>query len=221
MASTISAGNATNGLAVSSDNTGILELKTGTGAGTTALTLSTAQNATFAGAVTASGLVTGATGALYPIVSGASVSASGTSVDFTGLPSWVRRVTVILSGISTNGTARVQVQIGPSGGVATTGYTSYSGMSSANTSITTGFAAEAGSSAANWIRTGHFVLTLADAATNLWVYSAAVGILDGVTGYGATGGGNIALAGALSVLRITTVGGTNTFDAGTLNILYE
>jgi hypothetical protein len=215
MASIISAGNATNGLAVSSDNTGILELKTGTGAGTTALTLSTAQAATFASTVTS------AEGTLYPLVSGTSVSASGTAVDFTGLPSWVRRVTVILSGISTNGTARVQVQIGPSGGVATTGYTSYSGMSAGNTSITTGFAAEAGSSAANWIRTGHFVLTLADAATNLWVYSAAVGILDSTTGYGATGGGNIALAGALSILRVTTVGGTNTFDAGTLNILYE
>lgn len=51
MASTISAGNATNGLAVSSDNTGILELKTGTGAGTTALTIDTSQNATFAGRV--------------------------------------------------------------------------------------------------------------------------------------------------------------------------
>lgn len=53
MATTITAGNATNGAAVSSDNTGILELKTGTGAGTTALTLSTAQAATFAGALTA------------------------------------------------------------------------------------------------------------------------------------------------------------------------
>jgi hypothetical protein len=43
MASTITAGNATNGLALSCDNTGILELKTGTGAGTTALTIGTGQ----------------------------------------------------------------------------------------------------------------------------------------------------------------------------------
>jgi hypothetical protein len=189
--------------------------------GSDAISISTGLNTTFANNVTATGTVASSTGTLYPLVSGTSVSASGTSVDFTSIPSWVRRVTVILSGISTNGTARVQVQIGPSGGVATTGYTSYSGMSAGNTSITTGFAAEAGSSAANWIRTGHFILTLADAATNLWVYSAAVGILDNTTGYGATGGGNIALAGALSILRVTTVGGTNTFDAGTLNILWE
>lgn len=48
MASTITAGNATNGLAVSCDNTGILELKTGTGSGTTAVTIGTGQDVTFA-----------------------------------------------------------------------------------------------------------------------------------------------------------------------------
>lgn len=44
MASFITAGNATNGLQVSSDNTGILELRTGTGSGTTALTANDSQN---------------------------------------------------------------------------------------------------------------------------------------------------------------------------------
>jgi hypothetical protein len=178
---------------------------------------SVAGDLTVTGFVRSSGVATN----LYPLVSGTSVSASGTAVDFTGIPSWVDRITVIYSGISTNGTARVQLQVGPSGGVVTTGYTSYAGMSAGNTSITTGFTAEAGSSAAGWIRTGHFVLTLANSATNLWVASASMGILDGATGYGATGGGNITLAGALSTLRITTVGGTNTFDAGSFNILYE
>ena len=51
MATTITAGNATNGAAITSDNTGILELKTGSGAGTTALTLGTSQQSTFAGPV--------------------------------------------------------------------------------------------------------------------------------------------------------------------------
>ena len=44
MASFITAGNATNGLQVSSDNTGILELKSGTGSGTTAVTVNASQN---------------------------------------------------------------------------------------------------------------------------------------------------------------------------------
>jgi hypothetical protein len=48
MASTITAGNATNGLALSCDNTGILELKTGTGSGTTAVTIDASQNVTLA-----------------------------------------------------------------------------------------------------------------------------------------------------------------------------
>jgi hypothetical protein len=52
MASTITAGNATNGLALSCDNTGILELKTGTGAGTTAMTIDASQVTSFAGATT-------------------------------------------------------------------------------------------------------------------------------------------------------------------------
>lgn len=51
MASFITAGNATDGLQVSSDNTGILQLKTGTGAGTTAVTIDASQIATFSGTV--------------------------------------------------------------------------------------------------------------------------------------------------------------------------
>lgn len=55
MASVIKAGNATDGVQVTSDNTGILELKTGTGAGTTAVTIGTDQSVTFAGAISSSG----------------------------------------------------------------------------------------------------------------------------------------------------------------------
>ena len=55
MATTITAGNATNGAAISSDNTGILELKSGTGSGTTAVTIGTDQSVTFAGAISSSG----------------------------------------------------------------------------------------------------------------------------------------------------------------------
>jgi hypothetical protein len=55
MATVITAGNATNGLSLSADNFGALEFKTGTGAGTTALTLSSSQIATFAGAASIPG----------------------------------------------------------------------------------------------------------------------------------------------------------------------
>jgi len=36
-----------------------------------------------------------------------------------------------------------------------------------------------------------------------------------------SGGGGITLSGTLDRVRITTVNGTDTFDAGTINIMYE
>lgn len=211
MSTTISAGNATNGLAFSADNTGALEFKTGTGAGTTALTLSTSQVATFAGNVVAP------LGTLYPIVSGTAVaSTSGTSIDFTGIPSWVKRITVMFNGVSTNGTSLKQVQIG-SGSVVTTGYTSTGvavGSTSAVTSATTGFIINA--NAATDLLSGQMVLTLVSG--NIWVCSYT---LKEFTNYCLIGGGDITLSGTLDRVRITTVNGTDTFDAGSINILWE
>ena len=217
MASIISAGNATNGLAISSDNTGILELKTGTGAGTTALTFSTAQAATFAGAVTASGLVTGATGALYPLVSGTSVSASGTAVDFTGIPSWAKRITVMFFGVSTSGTTPVIVQIGASS-FTTTGYLGAvdsvaSGISVV--AVTTGF----GVTDQNAAQAYSGATTILNINSNSWVAQSIGGISNSAAiGFG---GGSVTISGTLDRVRVTTVNGTDTFDAGTINILYE
>jgi len=60
---------------------------------------------------------------IYPLVSGTSqASTSGTSIDFTGIPSWVKRITVMFNGVSTNGTSNKQIQLGDSGGFETTGY---------------------------------------------------------------------------------------------------
>lgn len=41
------------------------------------------------------------------------------------------------------------------------------------------------------------------------------------TAVASTSGGTISLAGALDNVRLTTVNGTDTFDAGSINILYE
>jgi hypothetical protein len=58
MATVITAGNATNGLTFTTDNTGSLDIKTGTGAGTTALSLTSSQIATFAAATSVVGILT-------------------------------------------------------------------------------------------------------------------------------------------------------------------
>jgi hypothetical protein len=163
------------------------------------------------------GLVMGASA----ITSGTAVaSTSGTSIDFTSIPSWVRRVTVMLSGVSTNGTSIPQIQLG-SGSFTTSGYIGSSfvgpnGSSPAGAVNSAGFLI-GGNSGAGYSRSGIMIINLLTG--NTWVSSHTMG--DNVNNYVYWGGGSIALGGVLDRVRITTVNGTDTFDAGSINILYE
>jgi hypothetical protein len=149
-------------------------------------------------------------------------TASGTSIDFTSIPSGTKRITVMFSNISTNGSsAYPMVQLGTGGSVTTTGYTSASGIfnnANATTVLTStaGFPIrQAGSSSATTFGT----MTLCLAGSNLWVSSHSFAdVVDTVCG---SGGGSVTLSGALDRVRFTTTNGTDTFDAGTINILYE
>jgi hypothetical protein len=144
-------------------------------------------------------------------------STSGTSIDFTSIPSWVKRVTVNFSGVSTNGTSVILLQIG-AGSVTTSGYL---GSASINTTITlsaaytTGFGISQQSNATD-VQHGVFVLT--NLNSNSWVCNVNMARSDSCTSQGA---GSITLGGTLDRVRITTVNGTDTFDAGSINILYE
>jgi hypothetical protein len=153
------------------------------------------------------------------IVSGTAVaSTSGTSIDFTGIPSWVKRVTVMFSGVSTNGSSAPLIQIG-SGSVTTSGYNSSgsnisSGASTA--SSTAGFIISSGAASGD-ARSGSFILT--NITGNIWTMQ---GVCFLTTNFNSVNAGtSSALSGALDRVRITTVNGTDTFDAGTINILYE
>lgn len=155
-------------------------------------------------------------GLTQPLTSGtAQATTSGTSKDFTGIPSWVKRITVMFNGVSTNGTSLMQVQLG-AGSFTTSGYVSAGWASNTTTnSSTTGLLLNAVGAAAN-VQSGALVIN--QISTNLWVsFGNCV-----FTGGGATVvGGTISLGGTLDMLRITTVNGTDTFDAGSVNILYE
>ena len=180
-------------------------------------------NATFSGTITGSSTITAAAGTLYPIVSGtAQASTSGTSITFSSIPSWVKRITVMFNGVSTSGTSQVRIRIGPSGGVETSGYlgTSQTALATAlNTqSFTAGFDLYDGSAAAA-VRNGMFILSLLDSATNTWTAMANIGQSNEARSI--VLGGVKPLAGVLSILSVTTVNGTDTFDAGSINILYE
>ena len=199
-----------------------------TSVGTTSFTSIGASANTVGVAFTATGVGSGTgTATLNTWASGSSIvsatsqaSTSGTSITFTSIPSWVKRITVMLQGVSTSSTSPVQIQIG-SGSFITTGYISYIGVAGGATtgSITTGFAYDQASGAATWLRSGTMVLT--NISSNTWIQSIAAGFFDGTKGYGLAGGGYLALGGTLDRVRITTVNGTDTFSAGSINILYE
>lgn len=146
-------------------------------------------------------------------------STSGTSIDFTGIPSGAKRITVMFQGVSTSGTSALIVVLG-SGSFTTSGYTSSgSGVSATvgSANATNGIILENQRGSAAFSANGLFIACLVTG--NTW---AGMGVL-GQGGEAATrlGGGVIALAGALDRVRVTTTGGTDTFDAGTINVLYE
>jgi hypothetical protein len=157
------------------------------------------------------------------ITSGTAVaSTSGTSIDFTSIPSWVKRITVMFNGVSTSGTSLIQVQIG-STTVSTTGYGSNSasvfGSNTCNTqNATSGFVFAFQNVAAD-ARSG--TITLCNISSNIWICSGVIGISSGSDGPVFIGGVSPTLGGVLDRVRITTVNGTDTFDAGSVNILYE
>jgi hypothetical protein len=156
------------------------------------------------------------------LTSGTATAVSGTSVDFTSIPSWVKRITLSFSGVSTSGTSNPLIQIGDSGGVEATGYLG-AGTAGGNaasptvTNYTTGFGLP-GSSASNVLH-GAVVLTLIDASAFTWAASGTLSLSNAAT-YFMTSGSK-SLSAALDRIRLTTVGGTDTFDAGTVNVLYE
>ena len=191
--------------------TGALPLTGGTMTGAT----------TFNAAVTGTSFST-ATGTLYPIVSGTSQTAPPPTpqyFDFTGIPATAKRITVMFSGVSSSGASNYLIQIGTSGGVQNTGYSGFASINTTNASSTAGFIITAVQAAAA-INDGSNTLSLLDAATGRWVSS---GTLSSTTGVNAVNynGSSKTLSGTLDRLRITTVNGTDTFDAGTINIMWE
>ena len=161
------------------------------------------------------------------ITSGTAVaSTSGTSIPFTGIPSWAKRITVMTNGISTNSASptAIIVQLGTSGGIQTTGYLSSAssvttGVSSTNTALGLYVApvpSAAGQAAAYLAQCLTTIVTM---GSNVWVSSTTEGF-NGVSAC-AFGAGSVTLSGTLTQLNITTVNGTETFDAGSINIMYE
>lgn len=157
------------------------------------------------------------TGVSGTLVQGTAVaSTSGTSIDFTSVPSWVKKITVMFNGVSTNGTSALFMQVG-AGSVATSGYTSQAAQVTSATTSTSGFVLTF-SSASGSNRAG--IATICLVSSNTWVSASILSCPDNGVQM-ATAGGTVVLGSTLDRVRITTVNGTDTFDAGSINIQYE
>lgn len=150
----------------------------------------------------------------------AQASTSGTSIDFTSIPSWVKRITVMLSGVSTSGSSLLLVRVGTSGGIVSTGYDSTANagiIAGQYQNITSAFCITYNAGATSRFK-GAIVLT--NITGNTWVQTGLTS--DSVVNLVNTqSSGDVTLSGTLDRVRITTVNGTDTFDAGSINILYE
>lgn len=178
------------------------------------LTSPTLSSPVIAGTPTGVGVLTSGT---------AVASTSGTSIDFTSIPSWVKRITVMVNGVSTNGSSITQVQLGTSGGIQTSGYSGSVGyIQNANASgaslLSAGFLFSS-LAGATVVFSGSITLSLLNAASGIWVCSGVISRSDAAVP--SMLGGVKTLSGTLDRVRITTVNGTDTFDAGSVNILYE
>jgi hypothetical protein len=168
--------------------------------------------------------VTTNSGAVYnSIQSDTAKTATGTSVDFTSIPSWVKRITVMFTGVSTNSTSPPQIQLGDSGGIENTGYLGSNSIIGASgvvtATFTSGFGIGVATSQWSAASTLNGAITINLLSSNLWSCF-------GVTSNSASAGtyitsGSKTLSDVLTQIRITTVNGTDTFDAGSINILYE
>ncbi len=141
-------------------------------------------------------------------------STSGTAIDFTGIPGWARRIVILFSGVSLNSTGQFLIQCGTSGGIVSTGYSCGSWSGSSATSAT-GMIVRSRDAAT--LHTGR--ITLENLTGNTWISSHTLTGLP--SGDPFVGGGAVTLAAALDRVRITTTTGTDTFDAGSINISWE
>lgn len=214
----LKAGGASDSSAFTGGDDGTLLIQTGPSGGKVdALNIDASGNAALLGTLTQG------SGSAVPrmLLSTAQATTSGTSIDFTGIPSWTKRITVMLNGVSTSGSSNIIIQLGTAGSFETTGYDGGSWQANVTvTSYSTGFMLGNSNSAAQNVKET-LVINLFDSATNTYVAFGTGAVNSAAGGNAHIQGGSKSLSGALTRVRLTTVGGTDTFDAGSVNLLYE
>jgi hypothetical protein len=168
---------------------------------------------------TGAGSAAAAAAAIAPIhLQTTQASTSGTEFDFGSIPSGVNRVCVMFRGVSLSSTAHHLIQLSTGGSLVTSGYISNSSYGEGGESSTAGMVWYGGNNAA---RTISGIMTLQHMGGNIWVNSHA-GKYHNSSINGMFGGGDVALGGVLDSVRVTNdATGSNTYDAGAINISWE
>jgi len=170
-----------------------------------------------------SGLVVSMNGGTpYPIVSGTVTPSSGTALTYTSIPSWVKRITLMIASLQTSSTGVPIVQLSAASTFKTTGYFNAAGVTAASSAGASNFTTGFGLSNSSWssaiVIHGTVTFNLLNSSTNLWAVSGILGRSDStIVSYT---GGSVTLAGTLDGIRLY-IDGTQTFTAGSINILYE
>jgi hypothetical protein len=164
----------------------------------------------------------GALGALAFTLN-AEVSAASTSTDFTSITAAASRITVLLDGVSHNGASgNIIIQLGDAEGIETSGYLARAGDASGTTAYTAGFGLRgpANSTVDASTLTGAITLTKMDSTNNTWICSGNVN-QETANANLVSISGSKSLSNVLTQIRLTTAGGTDSFDGGTVTILVE
>lgn len=149
----------------------------------------------------------------------AQASTSGTAISFTSvIPAWAKRITVNLVGVSTNGSDAVGLRLGTGGAYTISGYLTGAadiiGEAAVNSSAMIPL-----QTAGNAAHVRHGRITFDLVTGNTWAASGVVVLSN--TGQVYVLGGSIAMGGVVDSVQVTTTPGSNTFDAGTVNISWE
>ena len=153
------------------------------------------------------------------MVLGTAVSATGTSIDFTGIPSWAKKITIMFSEVSTNEPTHLLFQIGDSGGIENTGY-----IASSVILASTGNAYLSGTAGLliyNELISSNFNGELTVLKLTSDVYNLTLNASSSPDTRIHIGVSSKILSAVLDRIRVTTVSGTAIFDSGTINIMYE
>jgi len=204
-------------LSVPSSPDGTIKLARGNSGATTADILSVDASGNITTTL-ANGIVTPAK-LSQPLTQATAQNPTSTSVDFSGIPSWAKKITFTYAALSTSGANGnfPQIQLGTSSGLKTSGYVGFTWLGNTNNSThSTGFLLTAVGYSASQSLYGHAMIT--NLLGNTWVFSTMSGNIVGSTA--SVGGGSVTLSAALTTVRLTT-GGGDVFDAGTVNIIYE